>query len=320
MLINNKIQRKLEKNSVLELNGISKSYQKNIALNNISFTWKNGILGLIGPNGAGKSTLIKILSTLIRPDTGYARIYGKDIVKEGLEVRKKIGVLHENPIFHPNLKVSSSLCWMGELRGLTRENARSQSNELLEYFGLSSTLNFRIKELSAGMRQKYGLINATIGTPRFILLDEPTSNLDPDARKNYESYINELVKNDDCSFLISSHVLTELDRLCNGFIFLFRGKILESGKRSSLEMKSLPQKFRMLTNNPEIALSTLTKYKIKIKQILDKEIVISVQNYDKLLEVYSVLKQKDKTEGIELLPMETKLESLYRHLSDQQKD
>ncbi|MFX0123748.1 MAG: ABC transporter ATP-binding protein, partial [Candidatus Hodarchaeota archaeon] len=228
----------------IDLLGISKKYQDKIALKNVTIKWEKGVLGLIGPNGAGKSTLIKILCTVLRPDKGHARIFGKDVVSESLEVRRRIGVLFENPVFHPNLKVISSLCWVGELRGFSHEIVKRHVFELLEYFELEKMFNHNIKELSAGMRQKYGLIFATLGTPPLIILDEPTSNLDPDSRQLYKKYVNRLVKENNCSFLISSHVLGELDSLCNGFVFLFKGVVTESGKREDLKLKISVHRFK----------------------------------------------------------------------------
>ena len=198
--------------SVFEVEGLTKRFNQTLALKCVNLKWNKGILGLIGSNGAGKSTLIKILSTLIRPTKGRAVIFGKDVLKEPLEVKRRIGVLHENPVYHPNLRVMSSLIWVAELRGYSRTFAQRSIQELLEYFDLISAKNNQIKELSAGMKQKYGLIQATVGAPPFIILDEPTSNLDPDTRQKYEAYVTQLSKEQQCSFLISSHVLGELYR------------------------------------------------------------------------------------------------------------
>lgn len=301
----------------IDLFGISKNYKHKIALNNVTIKWEKGVLGLIGPNGAGKTTLIKILTTILKPDTGYAKILGKDVVNQSFEVRRRIGVLFENPGFHPKLKVLPSLCWVGELRGLSPEIAKHQVLELLEYFELENTFNHEIKELSAGMRQKYGLIFATLGTPPLIILDEPTSNLDPDARRLYKMYVNRLVKENKCNFLISSHVLGELDSLCNGFAFLFEGGVVESGKREELKLKTPFQRFKLITSNLQSLIPIISNEGIKIESEEQTEIIVRVKTYNELMKLDSHIKQLGFSEGFQIIPLESGVEALYRQLSNQ---
>jgi ABC-2 type transport system ATP-binding protein len=303
------------KNSVLEVEGLSKRFNQTLALNNVNLNWNKGILGLIGPNGAGKSTLIKILSTLLRPTKGRAAIFGKDISKEPLEVKRRIGVLHENPAYHPNLRVMSSLKWVAELRGYSRTFAQRSINELLDYFDLLSAKNNQIKELSAGMKQKYGIIQATVGTPPFIILDEPTSNLDPDARRKYEAYVTQLSKEQQCSFLISSHVLGELNRICEGFVFLFNGTIAETGTRNDLIQKPSSQRFRISTLHPKQTVPFLAKQDIIVEQVKDEEIIVVAKNFKELTEIRLQIPDKNISQKMEIFPLETEIDSLYRELS-----
>ena len=301
--------------SVFEVEGLSKRFNQTLALNNVNLKWDKGILGLIGPNGAGKSTFIKILSTLIRPTKGRAVIFGKDILKEPFEVKRRIGVLHENPAYHPNLRVMSSLIWVAELRGYSRTFAQRSIRELLEYFDLISAKNNQIKELSAGMKQKYGLIQATVGTPPLIILDEPTSNLDPDARQKYEAYVTQLSKEQQCSFLISSHVLGELNRICEGFVFLFNGTIAETGKRNDLILKPSSQRFRISTLHPKQTAPFLAKRGIVVEQVKEKEIIVVAKNFKELIELKSQTTDEIISKNMEIFPLETEIDSLYRELS-----
>jgi len=305
--------------SAVEACGVEKSYRNIIALKDFTIRWEKGILGLIGPNGAGKSTFIKILCTLLRPDSGYIRIFGEDTVKNSFEVRKRIGVLFENPVFHPNLEIFSSLCWIGELRGLSSQIAKRQVHELLEYFEIKKALKYKIKELSAGMRQKYGLILATLGTPSLIILDEPTSNLDPDTRHLFRKYINRLGKEHDCNFLISSHVLGELNTLCDGFVFLFNGKVVESGTREDLKLKISTQRFSIISKHTQKLISILSSKGIEIESIEKNKLIIKVENLNKLLELDSHIKQSEFSEEFEILQLESGVEALYHQLSDQYK-
>lgn len=304
-------------NCALEVKGLSKSFNKTLALQNVNFMWNKGILGLIGPNGAGKSTLIKILSTLIRPTKGFATIFGKNILKDPLEVKRRIGVLHENPFYHPNLRVLSSLKWVGELRGLSATQAEKRIYELLKYFDLYSAKDKQLKELSAGMRQKYGIIHATIGTPPFIIFDEPTSNLDPDARQQYENYVTELAKEHNCSFLISSHVLGELNRICEGFVFLFNGNVVETGARSELILKPSNQRFRISTKLIQDTTPILKEFGLIIEEIKEEEIIVAAQNYKELIRIKSQIPDRTISENFEIFPLETEIDALYRELSKQ---
>ncbi len=302
-------------NYAIFLEGVSRIYNGVLALNNISFKWIEGILGLVGPNGAGKTTLIKILSTLLRPTSGQVRIFNKDVVKESLEVRKKIGILHENPVFHPFMQVFPSLCWVGELRGLPNRVSKNKALELLEYFSLLNAKNMQIRKLSAGMRQKFGLIQAIIGTPPLIILDEPTSNLDPDARRLYESYVKKLANEDGCSFLISSHVLGELDRLCDGFVFLFNGKISKMGKKEELITQISLLTFRIRTPTPSKLLPILMENGYIIESVLRKEIIVKSSKKKTVTELPIILKELKFSDEIVITPIETEIETLYHQLS-----
>ncbi|MFX1517474.1 MAG: ABC transporter ATP-binding protein [Promethearchaeota archaeon] len=303
----------------LTAEGLSKTYNGMFALKDVNFTWAKGILGLIGPNGAGKSTLIKIISTLIRPKTGSATVFGKDVLKESFEVRQRIGVLHENPYFHPNLRVLSSLIWVGELRGLSSARVNQTVCDLLEFFDLASVKRSHLKELSAGMRQKYGLIHATIGFPPLIILDEPTSNLDPEARRKYETYVTKLSKEHQCSFLISSHVLGELNRICDGYIFLFNGEITEAGKRDELILKSSSQRFRLVTQFSQQLVPLLVDFDIEVEQIGEGEIIVVAKNYKELLHIKSQIPDPSLSSTMEIYALETEIDSLFRELHDKHK-
>lgn len=301
------------------LEGLSRSYNGVLALNDLSLKWDKGILGLVGPNGAGKTTLIKILSTLLRPTSGQARIFNKDVVKESLEVRKHLGVLHENPVFHPFMRVFPSLTWVGEIRGLSNRISKKHASELLEDFDLLQAKDMQTRQLSAGMRQKFGLIQAIIGTPPLIILDEPTSNLDPDARRLYESSVKKLATEDDCSFLISSHVLGELDRLCEGFVFLFNGKISKMGKRDELIAHISSFEVRIMTRDPSQLLPLLIEEGYTVDSVRGREIIVHNSKKQAVIDLPLILKERNYLDEVIITPLETKIETLYHQLSQNAK-
>ncbi|MFW9856852.1 MAG: ABC transporter ATP-binding protein [Candidatus Thorarchaeota archaeon] len=287
-------------------------------MDNINLEWERGILGIIGPNGAGKSTLIKIMSTIIFPTSGDVQIFGYDLAKDPLSIRQRLGVCFENPSYPPSLRVFSSLQWVGQIRGLSKTTAKRQTLDLLNYFDLLAASELRLKELSAGMRQKYGLIQATIGFPSLIILDEPTSNLDPDGRKNYETYVQTLVREYNCTVIIASHVLGELNRICDGFFFLFNGKCAEFGTRQDLLTKYPAKRYRLLTHQPQLLASLLQELHIEIVAQTNSELEIRVQNSAQLLEIQKRFRnssiQENKVEELIFLPVEVEIEAIYQQL------
>jgi ABC-2 type transport system ATP-binding protein len=303
----------------ITLDGITRKYNNVIALDDVSFEWEKGILGLIGPNGAGKTTLIKILSTLLRPYSGNALIFEKDVEKEPLEVRKRIGVLLENPVYHPYLEVFSSLCWVGEVRGLSEKEAKNTVLELLEFFELQTAKNMQIGKLSAGMRQKYGFIHAILGNPPLIMLDEPTSNLDPNARQLYESYVKKLAREKNCTFLISSHVLGELDRLCDGFVFIFKGKIAKVVKKEDLSKNVSLVRVRIISQTPQKLLPILIEGGYTVESILGNEFIVKDPKKNTEQNLIQFLVSKNYTENLDIVPIESETEALYHQLNKESK-
>lgn len=200
------------------------------ALRGLSLRVSDGVFGFIGVNGAGKTTTIRILVGVLRPSGGNASVLGFDCLRESLKVREKVGVLHENPSFPKNNSGLDYLTFVAQLYGSSQAEAKRQARNTLEEVGLSSSEKRLIGGYSAGMRQRLGLAQALVGDPELVILDEPTSNLDPIGRSEMLNKIRELHSEKGVNFFISSHILPELQSVCDHIGIINDGVILEQGE------------------------------------------------------------------------------------------
>lgn len=220
---------------IIEFQEVSKTFGRVVALRSASFRINKGISALMGPNGSGKSTVIKIILGLIKADSGCARVFGHDAWTEGEIVRSRIGVLHEKPEF-PHWATGYQLVKMvAGLKGV--KDPGKESETMLRKFGLASVMHRRIGTYSAGMVQRLGLAQAFAGSPELIILDEPTSNLDPDGRIEALELIRETHEQEGTSFLLSSHILPELQKVCKHLVIMNSGYVLEDGGLDELMSK-----------------------------------------------------------------------------------
>lgn len=208
----------------LKVNSISKIYRSKKVLNNVSFELNKGnILGLIGKNGAGKSTVLKILSSLI-DFGGDVLINQKSIKKMDAKSKKQVGYLSENNPLYMDFYISEYLNFIGNLNGLFKDSLQRRKKVVIELCGLKNFENEKIKNLSKGYRQRVGIASAFIHDPDILILDEPTTGLDPSQILEIRELIKNLAKNKIVIF--SSHLLNEINEICNKVIFLDKGNIV----------------------------------------------------------------------------------------------
>ena len=194
-------------NPTIELSGVSKSFGPVEAVKDVSFSLKEGeIVALVGHNGAGKTTLIKMMLGLIRPTAGTVKVLGEDPATGAAEVRTRLGYLPENVSFNPALTGTETLRFYAALK----RAGRGQIGELLERVGLAAAAGRRVRTYSKGMRQRLGLAQALLGRPKLLLLDEPTTGLDPASRRDFYRFLDEL-RDTGSTILLSSHALSELE-------------------------------------------------------------------------------------------------------------
>jgi ABC-2 type transport system ATP-binding protein len=218
---------------MIEVTNLSKSYGQIEALKGVSCQIAEGeIVGLLGPNGAGKTTLIKILAGYLQPDTGEARIDGLDVMLAPLEVQERIGYLPENAPLYPELSVQSSLLMMAELRQIPEEEQLECISEAVYATGLQDHLTRPVGQLSKGFRQRLGLAQAILHQPKLLILDEPTVGLDPTQIVEIRKLIKRLARHS--TILFSTHILPEVEALCDRVIILMNGEIKADARLSEL--------------------------------------------------------------------------------------
>ncbi len=218
----------------IEVQGITKKYGSQTALNNISFSVKKGeIVGFLGPNGAGKSTLMKILTTYISSDFGNASVGGNDINLEPLKVQHITGYLPEHNPLYLDLYVREYLSFSASVFNVSK----SRIEEIIELTGLTPEVHKKIGQLSKGYRQRIGLANALLHNPEVLILDEPTTGLDP----NQLIEIRQLIKNigKDKTVFLSTHIMQEVEAICDRVIIINKGNIVADKKLTDLKDNSL---------------------------------------------------------------------------------
>ena len=222
----------------ISVHELRKYYNKDIrAINGISLDVEYGkVFGFLGPNGAGKTTTIKVLTTLIRPSSGKVYLFGKDIVKHSSEVRKRIGVVLQQPSFEANLTVERSLDLYGLLWGLASEKRKDKLRELLHAFDLESLRNIKNDELSIGQRRRVQVAREFMHEMDLLFLDEPTVGLDPSARRMLLDYIKKQVKA-GLTVFFTTHIMEEAEYLCDEIAIIDKGKILAFDTPAGLKQK-----------------------------------------------------------------------------------
>lgn len=210
--------------TLISATGLSKKYGSKIALDSVSFEISKGApVALVGPNGAGKTTLFSLLCGYIFPSSGQLSILGSTPGSHRLF--GKLAALPQDAQLDPRFSISHQLTFYGQLQGYTRQQARKESDRVLELVGLSDSANQRPKDLSHGMRKRVTIGQALIGEPQIVMLDEATAGLDPIHAREIRELVSSL--SNEATFILSSHDLTELERLCGQVLHLDLGKLTE---------------------------------------------------------------------------------------------
>jgi ABC-2 type transport system ATP-binding protein len=219
--------------SLIVAEGLSKSYGRVVAVDNLNLSLEEGsVTGLIGPNGAGKTTTIKMILGLLKPDKGWVKVFGQN-PWDNTAIRPMIGVVYEKAFFPAHQKTLDYLQRVCRIFGVPE----SRAMEVLELVDLQEASDREIRALSAGMLQKFAIAHALIHSPKLIVADEMTANLDPQARSELLDVVLQLHKDEKVAFLLSSHILPELSRVCDSVAIINRGKVWAFGKLSELYEK-----------------------------------------------------------------------------------
>jgi oleandomycin transport system ATP-binding protein len=224
-------------NAAIEAEGLVRTFGKVRALDGIDMVAREGtVFGLLGPNGAGKTTAIRVLSTLLLPDSGRASVGGFDVVRQPGEVRRLIGLTGQYAAVDELLSGHENLYMLGRLLGYPASVARSRATELLEAFNLADAATKVVKQYSGGMRRRLDLAASLVGRPRFLYLDEPTTGLDPRGRLELWGMIRDLVA-EGTTVLLTTQYLEEADRLADEIVVIDHGKVIAAGTPQQLKTR-----------------------------------------------------------------------------------
>ena len=255
---------------MIEVKHVTKKYGKAVAVEDISFSIKEGeIVGLLGPNGAGKSTTMNMLTGFIEQTEGEIIIDGYDMLKKPKKAKKEIGYMPEGVPLYTDLTVREFVQYMAEIKQVDKKNRKEKVDQIIEQTGLKEVEKKLIKNLSRGYKQRVSMAGALVGTPKILILDEPTVGLDPKQITEIRNLIKELGKTH--TVILSSHILSEVSQICNKVIIINKGKIVAIDTPENLENKVSNNNCVYVTvEDPE---NKVNNMKDKIKDIQKLELI-----------------------------------------------
>lgn len=297
--------------NVLEVTGLKKKLGKREIIKGINLSVKEGeIFGFLGPNGAGKTTTIRMLVGLIAPNEGEIKICGKNIQKNKEEALKNVGAVVENPELYKYLSGRENLMQIARIRKVSKDEVDS----LIELVGLKDRIDDKVKKYSLGMKQRLGLAAALIGEPKLLILDEPTNGLDPSGIIDFREVVKKAAKEKNMAVFISSHILSEVQNLCDRVAFTNGGviKSIEDIHDNTMDTE-LDSLTLIVSSNEEEAVKVLKGIDlVKSASVIDEEIHLIIES-GKTSELLGILLNK-KIKVEEIFKNRKGLEQRYMEL------
>jgi ABC-2 type transport system ATP-binding protein len=289
--------------NVLEAEQVTKKVGARTLIDGVSFSVKKGqICGFLGPNGAGKTTLIRLFTGLIRPSSGDLRINGISVTKNRTQALEQIGAIVESPIFFPYLTGRKTLINLARLHPqLKRRHRKRKVEEVLEKVGLTHAADQKVGTYSLGMKQRLGIAQALLGDPTIIILDEPANGLDPMGMRELRKLILQLREEAGCSFLISSHLLDELQQVCDHLVVIKEGKLIWQGEMSEI----FGETCYVYTLSPLSKAKALIQKQYTVQKLSENQLQVVIQD-----EEVSRLNQQLIENGIQVMGVEKRRKRL----------
>ena len=293
--------------AILEIKNVSKYFGKAKVVDNLSFEVKPGeILGFLGPNGAGKTTTIKMILGLLSIDEGSISINGYDVKKDFEKAMEYIGGIVENPDLYGYMTAVENLKLYAKLRGIEY----GEVYKILEKVGLEKSMNQKVSKYSLGMKQRAGLALSLLHSPKILILDEPTNGLDPVGIKDLRDILKSLAKNNNIAVLVSSHILSEMELMCDRVVVINEGKFIkaqEIGEKS--ENEDVEKKYEIKTNSIEKAQNVLKEKLNKEGLVVDGKLYVNVKPSEVSTIVKTFVYEDIDVEGIN--ECENTLENIF---------
>ncbi len=253
----------------IEVRGLAFAYNGTPALRDVSFSVERGeIFGLLGPNGGGKTTLFRILSTLLPAERGAASVFGADVASDPIAVRRRIGVVFQNQSLDRRLTARENLQHQGHLYGLRGARLASRIDELLDRLGIADRKDDVVETLSGGLRQRVELAKGLLHGPELLLLDEPSTGVDPAARLKFWEYLRFLRDEENVTVLLTTHLLEEADK-CGRLGILDRGSLVAEGTPDELKSRIGGEMMSLVGDDPQALADELSQQLAVTPQIVD---------------------------------------------------
>jgi ABC-2 type transport system ATP-binding protein len=221
--------------AVAVLDRVGVRYGTQWALSDVSAVFPPGAVGLLGPNGAGKSTMLKALLGLVEPSGGHLSVLGLDVAAKPLDIRARVGYMPENDAQIPGMTAVTFVAYCAELSGLSPADAMQRAHEVLYYVGLGEARYRTVETYSTGMKQRIKLAQALVHDPDLVLLDEPTNGMDPQGREDMLALIRDIARNRHISLILSSHVMPDVESVCDAVVVMNHGKVVMQGPIDALK-------------------------------------------------------------------------------------
>mgnify|MGYP002552654163 CR=1 FL=1 len=284
----------------LSFEHISKLYGDTAALQQIDLTLGSGVYGLLGPNGAGKTTLMRIMTDLLAPSTGRVLLDGQDIAVMGAAFRKKLGYLPQDFGVYPNFTAEQFLLYIARLKGLSKFEAKRQTDGLLHMVGLEDKKQKKLKGFSGGQRQRVGIAQALLGDPEILVLDEPTAGLDPEERIRFRNILSE-VSDKDVIIILSTHIVGDISSTCKKLALLNKGELKFEGSPDDMIELVRGKVWEIFVTDPEL------------QQIKEKYPIISTIPSEGGWEIQIVTEKLEGFDGKAIIP---NIEHAYVYFMD----
>jgi ABC-2 type transport system ATP-binding protein len=265
---------------IIEITGLTKHFKDVLAVDTLEFNvLKGDVFGFLGPNGAGKSTTIRMILSLIFPTSGSIKIFGKSLLENRKEILSNVGAIVEKPDFYNYLSAFKNLQILAKIAG--KEVSHNRIFELLELVGLKDRAKSKVKTYSHGMKQRLGIAQALLHNPELVVLDEPTTGLDPQGMKEIRDLIIRLSKDENKTIFLSSHILSEIELVANRMLIINKGKRIVEGSVDDL-LKSNVLKVTIEVDRPEVAKNILqnTSWYKGIESIQGSKINFNIEQED----------------------------------------